>query len=146
MPFCVLRKSDILLSDPRGIRRSDRLAQTSLLTDNKERIYDAQISFLIVGTDEWFWTAYCCVDLYYGGNRESIDTYHVSPSSLDAPSGGKRSRQYPYWNPRDYFLEVLQRRIKQVTKEWSNVVTMLEERLESYVCISYCLIHIISLS
>ena len=60
------------------------------------------------------------------GSEESIQYYHEN--QLDALTGGEKSIQYPVWNPREYFLSVLSRRLKQVTKEWSNVVESLEDR------------------
>ena len=85
---------------------------------------------VVIGYDEWHWTAYCCADTYFG-SEETIQLYHER--GLDAPSGGARPTHYPVWNPREYFLFILSRRTKQVTKEWGNVVNTLEDRLRYYV-------------
>jgi hypothetical protein len=92
--------------------------------------YEAQISFLLVGVDEWYWTAYCCTDSFFGSEQ--------SPSSytalrLDGPAGGTLLSSQPIWNPRDYFLRIFSARISQATKEWAVVVAILQSRLESYV-------------
>jgi hypothetical protein len=93
--------------------------------------YEAQTSFLLVGVDEWYWTAYCCTDTFFGSER--------SPSSyadlrLDGPAGGSPfMSSQPVWNPRSYFLRALATRISQATKEWAVVVAVLQSRLESYV-------------
>ena len=85
---------------------------------------------LVTGFDEWFWTAYCCAETYFG-SEESIQYY--TDNQLDALTGGEKSMLYPVWNPREYFLSILSRRLKQVTKEWSNVVETLQDRLRLHV-------------
>ena len=95
-----------------------------------EYLYEAQISVLVTGVDEWFWTTYCLVETYFG-SEETIDFYHER--NLDAPTGGLKPTHYPVWNPREYFLLVLSRRFKQITKEWSNVVSTLDGRLQYHV-------------
>ncbi|KAI9875145.1 MAG: hypothetical protein M1830_008824 [Pleopsidium flavum] len=107
LPYYALRKSPMLISDSRALHL-----------------------LLVVGIDEWYWTVYCCVDRYFG-SEETIQFY--LDQHLDAPIGGAgRPTGFPVWNPREYFLLVLSRRIRQVTREWSNVVITLEERLESH--------------
>ena len=95
-----------------------------------EHLYEAQISVVIIGVDEWAWTSYCCTETYFG-SEESVQFYHSR--GLDASSGGAKPTHYPVWNPREYFLFVLSLQVNQITKEWSNIVTTLEERLQPYV-------------
>ena len=85
---------------------------------------------LVTGVDEWFWTAYFCAETYFG-SEESIHYY--TDNQYDALTGGEKSLLYPVWNPREYFLSILSRRLKQVTKEWSNVVETLQDRLRLHV-------------
>lgn len=75
--------------------------------------HDAQTSFLVAGTDEWFWTAYCCVDSFLGS--ESPEVY-ISYND-DGPSGCGKEELYPVCNPREYFLLVLARRCTQMTRD-----------------------------
>lgn len=84
----------------------------------------------MIGIDEWFWTAYCCVETYFG-SEQSIQRYH--DGELDAPTGGARPTHMPVWNPRHYYLLVLSRRVRQVTKEWANLVNTIDKRLECHV-------------
>ena len=95
-----------------------------------EYLYEAQISLLVTGVDEWYWTAYCCTEVYFS-SEEKMQYYH--DHGLDAPSGGERPAHSPVWNPREYFLFILSRRFRQVTKEYQNLVVALEERLEMQV-------------
>jgi hypothetical protein len=97
--------------------------------------YEAQISFLLVGVDEWYWTAYCCTDTFFGSERPPSS---YAGLGLDGPVGDPQVlSSHPIWNPRDYFLRVLSARISQATKEWAVIVAILQSRLESYVG-KYC--------
>jgi hypothetical protein len=121
-------------SDPRGIRQSYSMIKTLENPSVELACYDAQISFLITGVDESHWTAYCCVDTYFQ-SEQSTETY--LSRDQDGPSGGARDASQPCWNPREYFLLVLSRRISQMSREWRNVFTVLMTRLDSYVCWSH---------
>ena len=129
-PYYALRRSAAPLTDPRGLRRCAMFAADTLLSQENEYLYEAQISLLVTGIDEWFWTAYCCVETYFG-SEETI--YHYQDEHLDAPSGGERRARYPVWNPREYFLFIASRRFRQVTREWSVIVKALEARLRPQV-------------
>ena len=104
--------------------------------------HEAQISFLLLGSDEWFWTAYCFVDTYFGSEyscEEYLNATSGPPAtalSLDPPTGGEKLLDDPIWNPRGYFLAVLARRMDQVSKEWSNLVATVNNRLTDYVRLS----------
>ncbi|KAH0547759.1 hypothetical protein FGG08_000016 [Glutinoglossum americanum] len=128
LPYYVLKREYAATPDSRGLRRSGPFIPTRGKNAN-EYIYEAQISFLMVGVDDWCWTVYCCVDVYFG-SEESPDLY--DEREQDAPLGGTKDRKWPVWNPRDYFLKVLSERVAQITREWSNVLCGLEERLRPH--------------
>lgn len=102
--------------------------------------HEAQVSILIVGIDEWLWTTYCCVDTYF---EEKTDdrTYLDGPSELDPPTAGLFQLVYPMWNPRQYYLAIVARRMMQVTREWTALVNAFEQRLMEYVCCLPTTIH-----
>jgi hypothetical protein len=120
-------------ADPRELRGTYEMLQTIEMETagglNDSFYYQGQISFLVTGVDEWHWTAYCCVETFFGseGNPE----WYVN--EFDGPSGGGKPEFFPIWNPREYFLLVYSRRLKQATKEWINVISKLESRLDEYV-------------
>ena len=116
--------------DPRELRRCAKFIPNQSGNDSSDFLYQAQISLIIVGIDEWVCTAYCCTETYFG-SEESIDFYFER--GLDAPAGGTKTRHFPLWNPREYFLFILSLRVNQITKEWNNVVEVLEERLYFHV-------------
>ncbi|MCJ1483151.1 hypothetical protein MMC06_003317 [Schaereria dolodes] len=129
LPYYALRQSAIPYRDSRPLRRCGRFI-TTRNTGLPEYLYEAQISVIVTGFDEWFWTAYCCTDTYFGSEK-NIHFYHDGgPSGYDAPGGGDRPNHDPIWNPREYFLNVLSRRFRQITKEWSIVVYTIEDRLQ----------------
>ncbi|MCJ1403964.1 hypothetical protein MMC11_007187 [Xylographa trunciseda] len=129
MPYYALRQSIDPSRDTRGLRNCGKFPANMSDPLRPEYLYEAQISVMVTGIDEWFWTAYCCVDTYFG-SEEGIEFYH--DSTLDAATGGERLVSQPVWNPREYFLYILSCRFRQATKEWSIVVGTVESRLLSY--------------
>ncbi len=131
LPYFALRRNKAPTLDPRGLRRSGPFVRVQESLKGYEQIHEAQISLLVVGIDEWYWTAYFCVDKYFGS--EETPQFYLD-NQLDAPIGGTgRSTIFPVWNPREYFLIILSRRTRQITREWSSIVVTLEERLGSHV-------------
>ncbi|KIW63806.1 hypothetical protein PV04_08778 [Phialophora macrospora] len=96
---------------------------------NDASYYESKISFLVTGIDEWLWTSYCCVDNFYG-----IETYRRDcvDDRLDPASGGCLWLDQPPWNPRQFFLVVLSRRMEQVAWEWEALVNCFIARLDQY--------------
>lgn len=96
----------------------------------QECIYEAQLSLILFGVDDFFWTAYFCGDTYFTG-KPTTETY--LENRVDAPSGGQRTVDWPIWDPRYYFLYVLSIRISQITREWTVLVQTLENYLDPLV-------------
>jgi hypothetical protein len=131
LPYLALRQAGSA-ADTRGLRETKRMPGTMDTVEPEILYHEAQVSFLLVGVDEWFWTVYCCVDTFFGSER---DAQWYKEYGFDACSGAGRMINEPVWNPREYFLIVLNRRLAQVAKEWTNAVSILEGRLASYVLI-----------
>ncbi|MCJ1283202.1 hypothetical protein MMC26_002530 [Xylographa opegraphella] len=129
MPYYALRESIEPSRDTRGLRNCGKLPANLSNPLRPEYIYEAQISVMVTGIDEWFWTAYCCVDTYFG-SEQGVEAYH--DSTLDATTGGERLISQPTWNPREYFLYMLSRRFRQATKEWRIIVGVVENRLQTH--------------
>ena len=134
LPYLALRKSR-RCQDPRKKRNSHIMLRAVEHTPPDNFYYEAQTSFLITGVDEWHWTAYCCVDSFFDQEQEP-DWY--LQSQFDGPSGGSRLQSQPVWNPREYFLVVFSRRLTQASREWKNIIDVLNSRLNTFVgSISY---------
>jgi len=130
--------------DPRRIfgkrlRKSEPLPLRTHSQD-KEDLYfhEAQTSSLSWGPDESFWTELCLVDLYYG-SEQNYNTY-LTPTEgadpgdgLDPPLGGRAFMRKPLFDPREYFLLKIDRRIEQVATEYGALVETFNNRMEEYV-------------
>lgn len=104
----------------------------------RDYIYEAQCSVMVTGVDDWVWTAYCFVDVYFKGARhsEDVNTLCDQPRRYDPHSlGGGHPLDRPLWLPREYFLRALAARMRQVKQEWNNSVSRLLQGTEPYVCI-----------
>lgn len=145
IPFFSLRQgygsqdSRRLRNQPFRKSRQLPLPCTNEGREDHDYFHEAQISFLLLGMDEWVWTAYCCVDTYFGSEPDHR-TYHNGFSredrqyqGRDAPTGGAKVLDFPIWNPREYFLTVLARRMMQATREWTNLVNTVQHTLDEYV-------------
>ena len=114
----------------RLLRRFGQLPTNLSDPQTLESIYEAQISFLVSGFDEWYWTAYCFIDTFF--NNDDVTQFYYD-QKVDAAIGGERDIKFPVWNPRQCFLFTLSRRFRQVRKEWSILVDALDSRLNIYV-------------
>jgi hypothetical protein len=95
--------------------------------------HDAQISFIVTGTKESQWSAYCLTDTFFGGEQDAEEYLR---RRQDGPSGGARTDAEPCWDPREYFLLVLSQRMSQVSREWGNFFTVLMLRLDLYASLT----------
>jgi hypothetical protein len=133
IPFYVLRRSSgKKKTDPRGLRTGRLLPLARNQIEEWDFYYEAQLSLLVYGIDEWVWTSYCCVDTYFETMVE-CGNYLEGPDPVEPATGGSSRLQFPVWNPREYFLLVLSRRIMQATKEWKALIEESEERMNHYV-------------
>lgn len=138
-PAATTRDSRTIKGKP--LRRSETLPLRKFSDDNEDlHFHEAQTSSLCWGTDEWFWTELFLVDTYYG-SEPGLKTY-LDPSTpadnpgdgSDPPLGGAGSMKYnPYFDPREYFLRKLDRRLDQVAKEYSALTETFNHRMENYV-------------
>lgn len=97
LPYYALRQSKAPHLDARRLRGWSQFNPPGTLRQGPEYLYEAQISVIVTGLDEWFWTTYYCVDTFFG-SEESIKFYHER--GLDAPTGGLKLAHYPEWNLR----------------------------------------------
>ncbi|KAH7110197.1 hypothetical protein EDB81DRAFT_672272, partial [Dactylonectria macrodidyma] len=102
---------------------------TSPLQTETDYLCEAQVSVSIVGCDNWRWIAYCF-------------TYHDEMEDEDGLSGGlqcdpltagEHDANQPLLTPREYFLRVLEVRLRQVRDEWLEVVRNMRHRVHEYV-------------
>jgi hypothetical protein len=97
-------------------------------------VYEVQLSLLVFGIDDFFWTAYFCEDAYFRASNPIAE--HLQDMG-DGPSSGARMSKFPIWDPRYYFLYTLVIRMSQVTMEWSTIVDILAGYLDKHVSVFF---------
>jgi hypothetical protein len=148
LPYHALRSSKKPRIDSRRYADGDPLRHVhdvSFLdfTDSETSsfLYEAQISCMISGPDEWRWVVYCFVDTYFDpeSERESIlsdpmdnllaQGLRLDPFTRDYYAANDET---PTHNPREFFLTMLRFRIDQVKNEWTKVVERLKKSIREY--------------
>ncbi|KAH7403912.1 hypothetical protein BKA64DRAFT_463174 [Cadophora sp. MPI-SDFR-AT-0126] len=145
IPYYVLRKSkepcgDIRKQsngDPlRTLRELPPVSFLSMTTNSKSTsvnehhyLYEATTSIVVTGSDHYIWAAYAFVDTYFD-SRESADGYHEWKGQrrgrADPLAAGQINADDPIWDPREYFLKVIEIRTDLISMEWSQIINMLE--------------------
>jgi hypothetical protein len=152
LPFFALRKTPPPDGSPPKAhgKRLRELKDLSFLkgqnTEPKDQekycIYQAQISCVVCGLDEWQWVAYTFVDAKHD-SYAFVDTEHDGDDSTDKATPGEVNEDpiacgldasKPIWKPRQYFLRAFEIRAKRVKQEWDQLVRKLELDINEFVC------------
>ncbi|KFZ18425.1 hypothetical protein V501_01227 [Pseudogymnoascus sp. VKM F-4519 (FW-2642)] len=155
MPYYVLGRSKTVIRDTRRksdgnpLRQSQKLdflsrsldaSKDSNPTDRHYWLHEAQISIVVTGVNNWVWTAYGFVDTYFGskGTVEDYDKLKGRHGEREDPlAAGRLNGGEPIWTPREYFLRVVQSRIRKVLKEWNRIVRTVTEEVEGSRGLAY---------
>lgn len=98
-------------------------------------IYEAQISFVICGSDHSRWAAYAFDDTYYDSNNLGDEDFAHGGLCEDLiASDGELDASFPIGDPREYFLTIFEIRIDRVRREWMLLVRSVERSIKEYVC------------
>lgn len=122
--------------DGKRLRKSDILPLQVESGDAEELCYhEAQTSSLSWGPDEWFWTELFLVDTYFGSEEILVNylTGSQDGDGFDPPLGGIGRMVDPCFDPREYWLMKLERRILQVTEEYTALIETFNRRIDEYV-------------
>jgi hypothetical protein len=145
LPYFVWRRKEC--QDQRRDSNGSPLRKTQNVSflnwKNSERagfLYEAQISCVVSGRDQDRWLAYCFVDSYFDASeeeRESVLSYHEDSlgehgTLMDPLTKGSSSESEPIERPSEYFLVVLLTRLRQVQREWQQVVAKVEQSIREY--------------
>jgi hypothetical protein len=143
--------SDKVREDHRRDANASRLRQSQDVSflnwkssSSSNFLYEAQISCLVAGTDEFRWVAYCFVDTYFDAAseaKETVESYHEDGLGdggmhVDPFTFGVKDAERGIETAREYFLSVFQIRINQVKREWEQVVAKVRESVREYVQVS----------
>ncbi|OAL50526.1 hypothetical protein IQ07DRAFT_679915 [Pyrenochaeta sp. DS3sAY3a] len=127
---------DLRIISGKRLRKSEPLPLGSHSRDQEDLYYhEAQTSSICWGISEWFWTEIFVVDTYFG-SEESPNTY-----LRDCPYGkgsnpllgGSGTLNDPRFDPREYFLRILEYRMEQVATEYGTLVDIFNRRMENYL-------------
>ncbi|KAH2317285.1 hypothetical protein KXW18_009496 [Aspergillus fumigatus] len=127
LPYYALRPDQPDLRDSRGLRKHRYFRPPG--EEKQDRIYEAQVSLVVFGVDDFFWAAYFCEDTYFS-DQDLVAT--CLQDEVDGPSLGRRMHKFPIWDPRYYFLSILATRTGQITLEWTVLVQSLENVLDRH--------------
>lgn len=93
-------------------------------------IFEAHISFVIVGSDYKRWVGYAFQDTEW---EDSSSDCEEIESQSDLISDAELQMNLPVWNPKEYFLMVLQTRMAQVAEEWMRLIRKVESSVKQKV-------------
>ncbi|KAH8734313.1 hypothetical protein BGZ61DRAFT_559927 [Ilyonectria robusta] len=159
LPFFVLRTAPRHRppQDPRGVGENSTLRKVTDLSFLLRRpmksdplteidfLCQAQVSVLITGPDPWRWVAYCFADTYFEHEtrRDSAESYdddmvfdEDDGSVLCQPDPftlGEQDASRPILTPREYFVVVLESRLRHARDEWHVLVTKLRRMIDEYI-------------
>lgn len=138
IPYYAIRRGS-RISDRRKVNNKPLRASRVLPlavgdSTNDLYYYEAQLSFVVTGVDEWRYTSYCCVDTYFGSEPRHL-AYLEPPVRIEPAAGGRLGLELPKWNPREYFLVILSFRIEQAVTESQALIDSFEDRMNSYVSV-----------
>jgi hypothetical protein len=98
-------------------------------------MHEAQISFVICGSDDQRWAAYAFVDTHFDGEDLGEEIFGVQddPIQDDPIARCKFGGEYPIGDPREYFLMIFEIRSTEVREEWEHLVRMVERNIKRRV-------------
>jgi hypothetical protein len=86
-------------------------------------LYDAQLSIVVTGTDDWVWTAYCIEDSYF-------DSVGSSQTPFDFISADNPLLESPIWDPREDFLAVSVVHLSTVAREYEFATQIFQQDIK----------------
>ncbi|KAF2474684.1 uncharacterized protein BDR25DRAFT_311128 [Lindgomyces ingoldianus] len=106
-------------------------------------IHEAQISIVACGSDNSRWVTYAFVDTEFDDNptdddgifeEEELDELNEDPIADDGEcsTGWVVDADKPIWDPREYFLLMVERRMTQIFREWIHLVRKVQRSVKRY--------------
>lgn len=99
-------------------------------------IHEAQISVVLCGSDDARWVAYAFVDTDFSGvpTEEYEDNPELNEDLIASDGKGVGvDASTPIWNAREYFLRIVDLRMRQILEEWRYIVRMVERSVRERV-------------
>lgn len=103
--------------------------------DQKEYIIrESQFSLVICGPDHGRWVGYNFIDDDSDEEDLAIYNFDYEVNNEDPISLGKLDADQPIWDPREYYLTIVNIRMAQVLNEWECLIRAIERSVKNYVC------------
>jgi hypothetical protein len=99
----------------------------------KYSMHEAQVSFLLCGSDDQRWAAYAFVDTHFDDEDLRDEIFSYKGIQDDPIARGKIDANLPIGDPREYFLMIFDIRLAQVREEWKYLVRMVERSIKRRV-------------
>ena len=99
------------------------------LGQSKHWMYEAQISLLLVGSDDSRWVGYAFDDTYFNDDKTNSVHKDEDPIASDA----KPVAHLPIMDARVYFLKTLNIRSAKVLREWEGLVWTVKREIDTHV-------------
>jgi len=99
------------------------------LSQPKCWMYEAQTSFLLVGSDDRRWVGHCFDDTYF--NDDDKNSFYKDEDPIISDS--KPNSNLPVLDARIYFLKVFHARSVKVLREWESLVWMVKRNIDTRV-------------
>jgi hypothetical protein len=100
------------------------------------RIYEAQVSCVVYGYDEWQWTACAFIDTQHDSG-ELYDSQSnddgINEETNEDPITTGLDADKPIWRPRQYFAKSFEINIEEVSQEWHQLVHKMDVDIIAYV-------------
>jgi hypothetical protein len=103
------------------------------LDQRRHGMLEAQFSFVICGCDETRWVAWAFDDTQFDGEDLSDRISPCKDVHQDPIADDDTDPELPIWSPREYFLNVVERRIARAAMEWEETVRPVERSIREYV-------------
>jgi hypothetical protein len=95
--------------------------------------YEAKVSYMVTGIDDFFFTTYLLADTYQGGSEVQRNNYAKAYKGLGIDPASMRTFEFPYWNPREHMFASLAVRLAQATEEVTQMMDTFDRNMRRYV-------------
>ncbi|KAK0624106.1 hypothetical protein B0T14DRAFT_428332 [Immersiella caudata] len=126
-------RTGIATPDPRQLRSHTDLQFLDNASGDQAHLYESQLSCMVTGLDDGFFTAYGFFDTYYDGARSKHAAHHFERSSTDPLLRSKAGVSSKTLTARDYFLHAMQYAFGDAKAEWMNSGLAVMKKLKASV-------------
>ncbi len=93
---------------------------------------------MVTGIDRFTWSAYEFNDSYFSSQKLCSRHYHSMKDGKERFDPLSGSFGPPSWEPREYFLKVVEFQLREVHGEWHFVINELQRAVDEHVLSMPC--------